>query len=261
MTDNRRTVVVSDEHLGHTACNKTAFARFVRWLARETPNRLVINGDLLDLWRRNNAEVVLENKDVLRELFGLSCPIYYVPGNHDYAVYDAAVRARLDRWTDNEMIVTKKLTLKCGDHIYHLTHGYDIDVAVTMEELPIETYEAFSAAMCRAGDGLGGLASLLWSGLTTAPLRIPVLSRMQSRPSHRDDEFRQIYDVAVSGGAHLLIGAQPRHRLVFSHTHWPFCTKDQWVANTGSWCTEPGIPRHNTYVEITPAGMALKDFA
>jgi len=257
---DERIIVFSDVHLGHSTCNRAAFAKFVHWLARETPDRVVILGDLLDFWRRSNAEVLLENKEVLRELFGLSCRrICYVPGNHDYAIYDTATRAQLEREIAGDLIVAKRLRLQCCDHTYHLTHGYDLDVAVTMEYLPLDTYEAFAAAMCRADDTLGGVASLLWDAVTIAGGSLNTL-RQICTGKHSDKDWGMISNVAKSGTAHLLCGAHPRDRIVFGHTHWPFCTLDQRVANTGSWCTENGIPQHNTYVEITQEGMELKNF-
>jgi UDP-2,3-diacylglucosamine pyrophosphatase LpxH len=253
-------ILISDVHLGQSVSNRDAFLRFVNWLAENPPKMLIILGDLLDFWRRSNAEVLLENKDILDRLFGIRTEIVYVIGNHDYAIWDTARRGE-----NQKISVVKDLRFKvCDEHHetwYYCTHGYDLDVAITMEGMPLEVYEAFAAAQCRAGDGLGSLASLLWDAISLAGSGVSKLLKTGSSKPHDDIEYRDIYDVLVSGTAHLLCGAHPGDRIVSAHTHWPFCTKDQRVANTGSWCTEPGIPRHNTYVEISAEGMELKTFS
>ena len=259
-----RVVVFSDVHLGTKQCNRDAFSKFVQQLGRDTPDGIVIDGDLVDFWRRSNAEVLTENKEVLRDLFGLSCDIAYVVGNHDYAIWDVADRHSKDvMWpsTDQELGLEfcRDSRFQCGENTYYVTHGYDLDVAVTMEYLPLETYEAFAAAQCRADDTLGSAASLLWDAITIAGKHIPT-ARKVSNGSHEDIEYRDIYDVANSGAAHLLLGCHPGDRLIYGHTHYPYITKDGQVANTGSWCTEAGLPVHNTYVEITENGMTLERF-
>ncbi|MDD1695072.1 MAG: metallophosphoesterase [Methanoregula sp.] len=256
-----KVIIFSDVHLGTPTCNRYAFRKFVDWLVENPPYMLIILGDLLDFWRRNNAEVLLENKEVLDRLFSVKTEIIYVVGNHDYAIWDTAQRG------DNggKPSVVKDLRFKVYDEHretwYYCTHGYDLDVAVTMEGMPLEVYEAFAAAQCRAGDGLGSLASLLWDGISLAGSGVSKLLKTGSAKPHNDLEYDTIYQVAVSGTAHLLCGAHPGDRIVSGHTHWPFITKDQSAANTGSWCTEAGVKMHNTYIEIAQDGMKLKTFS
>lgn len=252
-----RIIIFSDVHLSAAICNQDAFRAFVSWLAQDPPDRLVIAGDLLDLWRRSNAQVLTENREVLAQLFGIDTRIDYIAGNHDYAIWDVADRNGKDVLWPGDFRIVRDLRFCCGDHSYYVTHGYDLDVAVTMEGLPLKTYEAFAAAMCRADNSLGGLASLLWDAVSISGSGISRVRQMGSAKPHDDIEYRDIYDVAVSGAAHLVLGAHPRDRLVFGHTHWPFCSGT--VANTGSWCTEAGVPLHNTYIEITPKKMVLQE--
>lgn len=258
MSRQDRIIIISDVHLGTTICNQIAFRQFVSWLARNPPDRLVIAGDLLDLWRRSNARVLTENREVLAQLFGIDCEIDYVIGNHDYGIWDIADRNGKDVLWPGDFRIVRDLRFSCGSHTYYVTHGYDLDVAVTMEGMPLRTYEAFAAAMCRADDTLGGLASLLWDAVSISGAGISRVRKMGSAKPHDDIEYRDIYDVAISGAAHLLLGAHPRDRIILGHTHWPFCTGT--VANTGSWCTEAGVPQHNTYIEVTKKGMQLKVF-
>lgn len=258
MTRLDRVVVVSDMHLGIPACNRFAIQQFVEWLAADPPGRLVLLGDIVDLWRRSNGKVLTENREVLAKLFSVDCQIDYVPGNHDFEIWDVADRTGKDVLWPGDFTISKDLRITMDGHTYYMTHGYDLDVAVTMEGMPIRTYEAFAAAMCRADDTLGGLASLLWDAVAISGSGISWIRQM-GRPKP-DMEYRDIYDVAMSGAAHLLLGAHPKDRLIYGHTHWPCINKAGNVANTGSWCTEAGVRVHNTYLEITPKGMSLKTF-
>lgn len=260
MSRQEVTIVFSDVHLGIPACNKTKFLQFVDMLAANPPGRLVIAGDLLDLWRRSNVQVLTENRDVLAKLFGIDTHIDYIIGNHDYAIWDIAERTRGDVEWPSDFSICKNLRFTCDHHSYFVTHGYDLDVAATMEGMPLETYEAFAAAMCRADNSLGGLASLFWDAIAISGSGISKVRKMGSTKPHDDIEYREIYDVAGSGAAHLLLGAHPKDRLIYAHTHWSYINKAGTVANTGSWCTEAGVPMHNTYVEITPRKMSLKTF-
>ena len=260
MTD---VVAFSDVHLGTAQCNRETFSQFVDALAEKPPKHIVILGDLLDLWRRNTGEVLIENRDVLTRLFTIDAHIHYVVGNHDYAIWDLAQRHRKEIPFYGDVSITKDLRLesKSGRRFY-FTHGYDLDVLCTMESMPIDVYESFSAAMCRADDTLGGFASLLWEGMTISLPHIGKMNRMRSHPTHREREFDRIYQVAVSGTAHLLTGAQPEASFVFGHTHRPFINKAGTVVNTGSWCNEPSISSvNNTYVAIEQGEIALKRFS
>lgn len=46
---------VSDLHFGFDKCNKDAFMRFVDTYDFTGTDHLVLLGDILDFWRRNNA--------------------------------------------------------------------------------------------------------------------------------------------------------------------------------------------------------------
>jgi UDP-2,3-diacylglucosamine pyrophosphatase LpxH len=254
-------LVFSDVHLGQKErCNADAFNQFVQALAADPPQRLVILGDLLDFWRRTNAEVLLENKAVLRDLFSLSSEIYYIVGNHDYLMGQVAKRSGKDAQKTGRVRFYKELRLESGGKPVFLTHGYDLDVQVTMEGMGIDIYETFAAAQCRAADTLGGIASLVWDSLAIAASRLGSFRRIQQNKTHTDDEYTLIYRIATSGMAHLFCGAQPGDLLVYGHTHWPYLLRDGTVANTGSWCTEAEIPVHNTYVVIDDGRMELKTF-
>ena len=117
------TVCVSDVHLGYRHCRREAFLRFLEALAgwREV-GRLVLLGDIMDMWRRDMAGVVLESAPVLSRLVALSSRIrvYYVAGNHDYHLGGL-------RNFNYPFSFSRKLTLREGGVVYRFSHGYEFD--------------------------------------------------------------------------------------------------------------------------------------
>jgi UDP-2,3-diacylglucosamine pyrophosphatase LpxH len=81
-------------HLGYEACNKEAFKSFIKQASKDLgpDDHLVLVGDILDFWRRNNVAVALESQDVLLELQSLKAKVHYVAGNHDYLIFSLAGR-------------------------------------------------------------------------------------------------------------------------------------------------------------------------
>lgn len=273
------TILISDVHLGHSACNVDAFRQFVAALKQKPPTRLIIDGDLIDLWRRSNAAVLIEYADILRDLFELPCEIVYIRGNHDFLIDEIAEETgkydiNLGHWVSNpdtfrqflgdllrrQIKFLKDYRFRSGDEWVYVLHGDRIDALVTMESIGVKGYEKFSSAMCRADDTLGGLASLLWSAITIAGSQITKLRAMIQGTARTDAEYDQIYKVFHSGAVHFLCGAYPGDLIVFAHTHWPSINKAGSVANTGSWCTEEGVPRNNTYVKITGGVITLHQY-
>ena len=80
-------IVVSDVHLGCQSSNKKEFMQFLEMCDTPEIDHLVLLGDILDFWRRNNAHVIVENSDVLEKIGHLKAKkIHYVVGNHDYYI-------------------------------------------------------------------------------------------------------------------------------------------------------------------------------
>jgi UDP-2,3-diacylglucosamine pyrophosphatase LpxH len=72
--------VVSDIHIGFDRCNKEDFLRFLDTCNTGDIDHLVLLGDIMDFWRRNNAQVVVEkeNEKILAKLINLNVKnIYY----------------------------------------------------------------------------------------------------------------------------------------------------------------------------------------
>ncbi|GAB4279447.1 MAG: hypothetical protein Kow0056_12600 [Coriobacteriia bacterium] len=84
----RRAVIMSDTHLGTTRSDSRAVNSFLRSLEAEASRlRLILAGDIVDLWRADDTEVVAscpEFFDAVRGLADSGAIIDWVIGNHDH---------------------------------------------------------------------------------------------------------------------------------------------------------------------------------
>lgn len=249
-------IVVSDVHLGTQNSNKKEFMSFLETCNSNEVEHLVLLGDILDFWRRNNAQVVVENSDVLEKIGHLKAKkVHYVVGNHDYYVL------RLSRRYANDYFhfpVSKSLRLTDGDSKFYLTHGYELEVLANLEPISIENYESFCDRMCFSEDVLGEYASNLWNWYENRKGAWWKMKVIKTGPQIRE-ELNRIKTLAMAKGKYMLLGMHPGEKLVFGHTHDPFVSDDGMVANSGCWFNEFNRSSHrNTYIRIEGGKAEVK---
>jgi UDP-2,3-diacylglucosamine pyrophosphatase LpxH len=249
-----RTVIVSDVHLGYERSDAAAFEQFLDSLLVQRPDRLVLLGDIFDFWRRSDAKLLTENQPIVEKL--LQLPIVYVNGNHDYSMLKLS--ARFPEQPGFRVVPS----LRLQNQKFVLIHGYDLEVFTSMETVGLDAYEAFSEAMCHAGEAGGTIASWIWEFVELVKGKLADAERTLLRQTAKEPaEIRQtlekVDEFAKSPVRAIPLGLQPDDVLIFGHTHRPF--KDDRTANTGSWVMERNKKEH-TYVEITDNAFDLKQF-
>jgi predicted phosphodiesterase len=208
----------------------------------------------MNFWRKNNAEIVTENDDILKKVSNLGAKhIHYIVGNHDYYMYQLK-----ELYGDNfPFTITKNLRLEDGGNKFYFTHGYEFE-AIYLEPVTLEMYEEFSEKMCFSEDIIGELAGHIWSLIRGSDLK----DKLSNNPRTRLEsaiQLKKIYELSISSGKCFILGMKPDEILVFGHTHGPFINKARTVANTGSWVDEL-LPKEyqNSYLEISHGKMDLK---
>lgn len=276
-------LVVSDVHLGFDDCNRDAFSRFLDKFQDEEIDHLVLLGDILDFWRRNNAELIQENNDILTKLNNLKADkIHYIAGNHDYYILDLIKRnytmdSNKQYNIDDKVTVSKSLRLKSGtgekEKSFFFIHGYELEFIRWEVQASLENYENICNEMCFNGDLIGKVESEIWDipkdleklfhylkGRLPSSGRDEFIKVISESPNKRRD-IDKVYDFAISSGKNYLLGMKPNETLVYGHTHRPFITEDKTVVNTGSWINElEDKDQQNSYVEIIDEEMELKFF-
>jgi UDP-2,3-diacylglucosamine pyrophosphatase LpxH len=76
-------VVLSDVHLGTYGCHSEELLRYLKTVK---PKKLILNGDIIDMWQFNKRYWPKSHMQVVKHITGLlakGVKIIYLPGNHD----------------------------------------------------------------------------------------------------------------------------------------------------------------------------------
>lgn len=76
-------VVISDVHLGTYGCHAKELYLYLKSIE---PKKLILNGDIIDIWAYNKNYFPKMHMNVIKQLFKMAAKgveIYYVTGNHD----------------------------------------------------------------------------------------------------------------------------------------------------------------------------------
>lgn len=142
-------IAIADLHLGSQMSNKSGFIEFIHEFLKphqDEISRIVFLGDILDLWRNSNSQILTENLDVLRELDCLDTKKNYLVGNHDYAILNLLSQGVISTSPSSTGVLDQvSETLEMTDDGLRLkfAHGYQIDYWTALQ-----FYEVFSQALC-----------------------------------------------------------------------------------------------------------------
>ena len=142
-------IAVADLHLGSQIANKSGFSKFIQEYLKPNEDdisHIVLLGDILDLWRNSNSQVILQNFDLLAELGRLDMKKNYLAGNHDYIIYSLLNQSASSVPPDSTGLldqVSEILELTSDGLKLKFIHGHQIDYWPALR-----FYEVFSQAMC-----------------------------------------------------------------------------------------------------------------
>ena len=294
-------VVVSDVHLGWSGrANKDDFKDFLKYLGaggiRDIKD-LVLCGDILDLWRRDLAGLVLENVDIITKLQSLQddnkITVHFIAGNHDYHLVELENDYEFCFYREGELGRDPRsggkkhgckkglFTLSSSDKTFCFVHG---DRFEFIQQLGRGLFEPLS----HTSDISGKIASEVWNFLTGGGLHWRFWRKKKKDTMQKDwtkDELRDHIKKLVADPTERLKKSNIRAMekdacrfvekkkndidiLVFGHSHHPSVRVDGndkvKVVNCGSWLDYAGIPNRpthvNTYVEIQNGNVELYEF-
>jgi len=116
--------VVSDVHLGTYGCHAE---ELITYLNSIQPKKLILNGDIIDIWQFSKRYFPPSHLKVLRKVIGMASKgteVYYVTGNHD---------EMLRKFSDTSMgnfKVVDKLVLNLDGKKAWIFHGDVFDVSI-----------------------------------------------------------------------------------------------------------------------------------
>lgn len=250
-------IAVSDVHLGYEKSLPKDFKAFIEYVSTTltSDDHLVLLGDILDFWRRNNVSVALEHQDILLRLQSLNTNVHYIVGNHDYLILNLAEKVG----KAYPFEVRKNLRLFDSGKYFYFTHGYELEVLTNLEPLTVENYEIISINLCQMTEAfLGSILSALWESLQVTfkkgDLKLQSIHSIIKPPEKR--KMDKVETFAKSDIRRLFLGLMKDDALIFGHTHSPFIYEN--VANTGSWVSD--TTEHNTYIVIKDGKMSKHSY-
>lgn len=117
-------VVISDVHLGTYGCHAD---QLLTYLSSISPKKLVLNGDIIDIWQFNKRYFPKSHLRVIKKIMDLAADgteVVYITGNHD-----ELLRKFSDLKIGNISIVDK-LILEVDDKKAWIFHGDVFDLSI-----------------------------------------------------------------------------------------------------------------------------------
>lgn len=117
-------VILSDIHLGTYGCHAVELLKYLKSIQ---PRRLVLNGDIIDMWQFSTRYWPVSHMQVVRHLAGLitkETKIHYLTGNHDEML------RKFKGFRVGNFRVENKLLLKLNGKRAWIFHGDVFDVTM-----------------------------------------------------------------------------------------------------------------------------------
>lgn len=77
--------VASDLHIGYERANYEKIDKFFD-LARNNADRIILNGDIVDMWRKKYSQIAIDHAEILKTIKDIAkdIPVIWILGNHDW---------------------------------------------------------------------------------------------------------------------------------------------------------------------------------
>lgn len=246
----RPVFAVSDLHVGDggprdnfaVADRRHEFTSFLDFVEREH-GRLVIVGDLFELWQTNVSKAITVNADLLDRLALLKA--VYVLGNHD-ADLSYFIRRDDRRWLCHPFFrqMCASYDMKINGRVFHFLHGHEVD------------------RYCSDDSPGFGRITAIYTGLKEDRNNGPMHNKYRSVEQRTLGRWERLTDVwrrltgqadryrAMNRQLLCLTVSQEYDVIVCGHTHRSGRI-DSWLYNCGTWAE--GVC---SFVQIDPSGGA-----
>jgi UDP-2,3-diacylglucosamine pyrophosphatase LpxH len=117
-------VVISDVHLGTYGCRAKDLVRYLKSIE---PKKVILNGDIIDIWQFRKRFWPKSHMRVIREIMLLASkgiPVYYITGNHDEML------RKFSDFSMGNFHVVDKLILNLGKEKAWIFHGDIFDGSI-----------------------------------------------------------------------------------------------------------------------------------
>jgi UDP-2,3-diacylglucosamine pyrophosphatase LpxH len=116
--------VISDVHLGTYGCHAD---ELIIYLNSIEPKKLILNGDIIDIWQFRQRFFPSSHLKVLKKIIGMASKgtdVYYITGNHDEML------RKFSGHTMGRFKLVDKLVLELGKEKAWIFHGDVFDISI-----------------------------------------------------------------------------------------------------------------------------------
>ncbi len=116
-------LVLSDMHLGAYGCKAKELHHYLKSV---DPQRVILNGDIIDIWNFKKWYFPEYHMKVVRQLIKLASrvPVYYITGNHDEAL------RKYSEMSMGHLQLCDRLSLNIDGQQYLFFHGDAFDASI-----------------------------------------------------------------------------------------------------------------------------------
>jgi len=252
-------IAVSDTHIGAPRGNAAAFDDFLLdMLDRPDVSDLVLCGDILDFWRCDVMDMMIESAPIMDRLISIAdegVNVHYIAGNHDYIMRKAESKHKRINFSTS-LTLFEEGGENGDERRWGFLHGWEFDKFMNPD---------YFDALCYANTTHGDMIRKTFK--TYLRFLPPVEAFLSSLIgwSIRGDMTRMVDEHDKQGlldnrapEGHDVLGSAefPDGGLVFGHLHMPYMNTSEKMINCGSW--HRSYPVHNTFVEIDGSTVHLR---
>lgn len=221
-----RTVILGDLHLDYDAVETEKVRTLIQQLRNNPPDKIILGGDIYELWRRDLAGVMWETSwftDAMNEIQQQGTDMVYLIGNHDS--WKFVHTTPREGYLANPQV---DHTFRSGGETFFVTHGHKYEPVYN----PV-----VNDALSITDDLIGEVVDTLWAN---RPLPGNLLERVGTTAlgpaaSFLDPEATSKNELRVET-IHAGIQSESGDGVwgLYGHTHIPFVSDEQMIANWGS---------------------------
>lgn len=212
------TIIVSDLHLGSLASSPLAFGKFLDVLSANPPKRLVLAGDIFEMWNANYQNLGPTEYRAITKVFALAekgTRLVYIPGNHDRAFRG------FRKITMGKIKVRNEYILHHNHKKYLILHGDEFDAFTSNHVVLSVILDQLYVALIKFSSFFKRFVSL----------RISLAERKNS--THYEKMVAKIREAAIHYAE-----SREMDGIIMGHTHWPEVVENEnklVYANCGDW--------------------------
>lgn len=216
--------IISDVHLGTYGCHAE---ELLAYLSSIKPKTLILNGDIIDVWRFDKRYFPPSHFKVLRKILSMASngtEVHYICGNHD------EIMRKFNNLSMGNFHVRNKLLLELDGKKAWIFHGDAFDLSIRKTRWIARTGSRGYALLLRLNRGVNTLLSRM--GRDKISLAQRIRDGVANSRQYIEDFERTVSDLAIHNECDYVI---------CGHIHHP---KKQWIEkgprkslylNSGDW--------------------------